>query len=85
VCVRCAWSSRARELYALPLREPLKAIPIPLRENDRPVPLDLQMLLDRCYDDGRYDDINYAEPPIPPLELGDATWADELLKADRKR
>ena len=38
VCVRCAWSERARELYVLPLRERLPAIAIPLRQTDRPVP-----------------------------------------------
>ena len=67
VCVRCACSERTRELYVLPLRERLPAIPIPLRQSDRPVPLDLQALLDQCYHNGRYDDIDYGEPPIPPL------------------
>ena len=85
VCVRCAWSERARELYALPLRERLPAIPIPLRQADRPVALDLQGLLDQCYHNGRYDDIDYAEPPIPPLSPEDAAWAEALLKAAGKR
>lgn len=85
VCVRCAWSERARELYALPLRERLPAIPIPLRASDRPVLLDLQALLDQCYHNGRYDDIDYSEPPIPPLPPDDAAWAEAVLKAAGKR
>lgn len=85
VCVRCAWSERARELYTLPLRERLPVIPIPLRKSDRPVPLDLQALLDQCYRNGRYDDIDYREPPVPPLATDDETWADALLKTAGKR
>ena len=84
MCVRCAWSERGRALYALPLRERLLAIPIPLRQSDRPVPLDLQALLDQCYRNGRYDDIDYAEPPTPALAGDDAVWAEALLKAVRK-
>ena len=85
VCVRCAWSERGRALYALPLRERLPAIPIPLRQSDRPVPLDLQSLLDQCYRNGRYDDIDYAEPPTPALTVEDAVWAEAHLKAAGKQ
>ena len=81
VCIRCAWSERARELYVLPFRERLPAIPIPLRKSDRPVLLNLQALLDQCYHNGRYDDIDYTESPIPPLTAEDAAWAQALLKA----
>src|SRR5437016_7741111 len=84
-CVRCAWSERGRALYALPLRERLPAIPIPLRQSDRPVPLDLQALLDQCYRNGRYDDIDYAEPPIPALAAEEAAWAEALLKGLRQQ
>jgi hypothetical protein len=85
VCIRCAWSERARELYALPMRHRLPVIPIPLRQTDRPIPLDLQALIDQCYRNGRYDDIDYAQPAIPPLAADDAAWADALLKAAGKR
>jgi hypothetical protein len=85
VCVRCAWSERGRALYALPLRERLPTIAIPLRQSDRPVPLDLQALLDQCYRNGRYDDIDYAQPAIPALDGEDAAWAEALLKAAGKR
>lgn len=84
VCVRCARSERARELYALLLRERLPAIAIPLRQSDRPVLLDLQALLDQCYHNGRYDDIDYSEPPIPPFSAEQAAWAQALLKTSGK-
>jgi hypothetical protein len=85
VCTRCAWSERARELYALSLRERLPGIPIPLRQSDRPILLDLQALIDQCYHNGRYDDIDYTEPPIPPLSVEDASWAETSLKGAAKR
>ena len=43
------------------------------------VPLDLQMLIDRCYHHGRYDDIDYCADPYPPLLPDDRPWAHELL------
>ncbi|MBI4662245.1 MAG: DUF4058 family protein [Verrucomicrobia bacterium] len=85
VCVRCAWSERTRQLYVLPLRERLPAIPIPLRQNDRPVPLDLQALIDQCYQNARHDDIDYAATPIPPLSEEDEAWAQALFKAAGRR
>lgn len=85
VRVRCAWSERARELYVLPLRERLPAIPIPLRQSDRAVPLDLQALIDQCYHNGRYDDIDYSVPSIPPLTVEDSAWAETLAKTAGKQ
>ncbi len=62
------------------MRERLPAIAIPLRRDDRDVPLDLQALLDQCYEAAAYDDIDYREEPDPPLKPDDARWADELLR-----
>jgi Protein of unknown function (DUF4058) len=83
--VRCAWSSSARQLFAFPLRQRLPSIPVPLRKSDPPVSLDLQELLDQCYRNGRYDDIDYSRPPEPPLPPSDEAWADALLRASGKR
>ena len=74
-----------RELYAISLRERLPAFGIPLRQNEQPAPLDLQALIDRCYENGWHDDINYAEAPLPALEPDEAAWADALLKSATKR
>ena len=73
------------EIYRVPLREPLPAIRVPLRETDADVGLDLQALITQVYRHGRYDDIDYTVPPVPPLAPDDETWADELLREAGKR
>ena len=37
---------------------------------DRDAPLDLQAILEQCYRNGGYDDIDYAGEPDPPLSTG---------------
>jgi hypothetical protein len=81
VCVWRAVQPLQYEVYRLPLRETLPAIKIPLRETDADVPLDLQALVNRSYLTGGYDDdIDYSQPPDPPLDRDDAAWTDEILK-----
>jgi hypothetical protein len=85
VCVHRGWKASA-EIYRVPLRERLPAIRVPLRQTDSAdVPLDLQALVTQVYRHGRYDDIDYSVPPVPPLDPDDAAWADELLRAAGKR
>jgi hypothetical protein len=88
VVVRRAWKPLEAELYAVSLRERLPPIRVPLRETDTDVQLDLQPLLDRCYDNGGYrDDLDYEAEPEPPLSPEDAAWANVLLreKGHRRR
>ena len=85
VCVRCGWRERKRSIYAMRLHERLPTIAIPLRKEDQPVPLDLQALIDQCYRNGRYDDIDYRLDPIPPLEAEEKEWAHQVLKSAGKR
>ncbi len=74
------------EFYAVPLRERLPVIKVPLRPKDDDVELDLQPLIDQCYHNGGYDeDINYQGEPDPPLDPADARWADALLRKKRRR
>ena len=80
-CVRRGWKPAVAEVYSMPLNKRLPAIRIPLRETDADLPLDLQALIDQCYENGRYDDLNYRAQPVPPLEPPEAAWADELLLA----
>ncbi len=68
-------------VYRISLQGRLPAISIPLRESDADVTLDLQQLIERSYEFGRYDDIDYRAEPSPPLSATDARWADELLRA----
>jgi hypothetical protein len=76
VCVtRPPWWSR-HEFYVLPLREKLPVIRIPLRRPDPDAGLDLQVLVDQCYERGRYaSSISYSTPPSPPLPEEEAAWA----------
>ena len=78
-----AWRARrpeAVEVYRVPLRDRLPIIPIPLRETDADVPLDLQELIDLAYENGRYDRIDYRAEPDPPLSPDDDSWAVALLR-----
>jgi hypothetical protein len=38
-----------------------------------------------AYENGAYDDIDYSEPPEPPLDNEQAEWAVKLLKRKRSR
>lgn len=85
ICVRHGWDPDEWLVYPLPLRQPLAPVPVPLRREDAPVVLELQPLIERVYTAGGHDDIDYTRPANPPLTSEDAAWADELLKAARKR
>jgi hypothetical protein len=84
-CVRRAGRPARWEVYPLPLRQPLPSVPVPLREKESDVLLDLQPLIHRVYSAGGHDDIDYRRPPEPPLEDGDEEWADGLLRAASRR
>jgi hypothetical protein len=81
VCVSRATSTGFREVYAMPLRQPLKSIRIPLRPEDSDILLDLQPIVDRCYRMGSYWNSNYAEIPGPPLNADDAAWVSAQIQA----
>lgn len=68
-------------MYPASLMSPLPTIRIPLRESDNDVGLPLQQLVDQAYENGGYDDIDYATPPTPPLDEASATWANDFLKS----
>ncbi len=41
---------------------------------------DLQTIVEQCYRNGGYDDIDYKAEPDPALKTADAKWADALLR-----
>lgn len=84
-CVCRGWKPDLAEVYRLPLTERLPAIPVPLRPTDADARLDLQALIDQCYRNGRYDDLDYRAPLAPPLDPADAAWANELLRSRQLR
>ncbi len=85
VCVWRAKQPQQIEVYRLPLNAALPEIAIPLRPHDRDVRLDLQVILEQCYRNGGYDDIDYHGEPDPPLSAADAAWADALREEAGKR
>lgn len=80
-CISPGWKRSRRELFRMPLRERLPVLPIPLRKHERALPLDLQMLLEQVYEDGRYKVIDYSVPPEPPLPPEEAAWAAKIIEA----
>ena len=78
-------AARRRLVYKAPLRERLPVIRIPLRPADPDAPLDIQAVVDQCYRNGGYDDIDYSDEPEPRLKKDDAAWADALLKQQGRR
>ncbi|MBN9523999.1 DUF4058 family protein, partial [bacterium] len=69
--------------FVRPIRldERLPVIRIPLDPGVPPPELDLQPLLDRAYDSGRYAKrARYARDPVPPLTSEQKAWADATLK-----
>ena len=82
ICVRRGYEPEISEVYRAPLRERLPPIPVPLRPSDPDVPLDLQLAVERAYENGDYDaSIDYTTDPDPPLLPDDAAWADALLRS----
>lgn len=77
---------RRLHLWRVGLRERLPRLPVPLLPEDGEVSLDLQAVVNRLYDEGRFERVvNYQEEPIPPFSPEDEVWADELLKAANLR
>lgn len=80
ICQHRVSRSSEFQLYPLPLRERLPVIAVPLRPSDRDVILDLQPLIDQCYERGRYARIDYRRDPEVPFNEADAAWVDTLLR-----
>jgi hypothetical protein len=78
-CIRRSSRPSRWEVYPMPLRDRLPPVPVPLREGEPDVPLDLQALIVRAYAAGGHDDIDYRDPPEPPLDPEDEVWANALL------
>lgn len=69
-------------VYPWPLTEPLPVIGVPLLPEDGELPLDLQTVLQRCYDTGPYArrvvyDVARLVPPLPPQQTA---WVQRVLQ-----
>ncbi len=74
-------ASRPRaKLLAFGVRDEIPTIPIPLLPDDPEPTLSLGAVLHALYDRARFDlQLDYKEPPVPPLDLDDAAWARDIL------
>lgn len=79
VCVQRGWKPGQFSYYHFPIREPLLKLPIPLREGEREALLDLQEIIERVYENGAYESINYNLPPLPAFDEPTEKWARELI------
>ena len=69
------------EVYRWGVRDPLPGIPIPLREPDPNLWIDLASLVSRVYDLGRYARTLRRDQPLPettPLSPADRVWVQEV-------
>jgi hypothetical protein len=67
---------------AFKLSDRLPAFAFPLDPDVPPATVDLQPLLDRCYDTGRYAaEVRYDRPCDPPLPPEQQAWAENVLRA----
>jgi hypothetical protein len=65
----------------------LPVIPVPLREGEQDVLIDLQHVFLRVYEAGPYrrGAVNYSQPPNPALPVGWLEWAAERVAARQGR
>jgi hypothetical protein len=64
-------------LYRWTVRDPIPSLPIPLRDPDPDIFIDLPTLVTRVYDSGRYPKILHHTHPLPdqfPLSAEDRDW-----------
>ncbi len=75
------------EVWPIGLCEHLPILPVPLRQPDPDVPLDLKRALDTIYDESDYPlTLNYDQPPPEPvLSEADAAWATERIQQWREQ
>ena len=81
-------SDRRRSWIIWPIRleNRLPTIAIPLKGDDPDAPLNLQQVLNTSYERAAYDaDIDYSQPPNPPLPADYLPWADKLIAAVKSR
>jgi hypothetical protein len=70
------------DLYGFSLQQPIPPFPVPLLSNEAEPLLDLQPLLRRIYEKGRYHlAINYQQPLVPALSEADQNWVAALLES----
>jgi hypothetical protein len=82
VCVHTFEEPDDFVVYPISLGERLPIVKVPLLPGDGSVPVDLQPLVDRCYDTGLYlRSIPYVGgTPVPPLRPEQTAWVEQVLR-----
>lgn len=81
VAAYAAWERPLFWVKGWRLRDPLPAVPIPLRETETPASIDLAQAVREVYARGAYDRvIDYGQAPEPPLSPEDHRWAQEQIR-----
>lgn len=74
------WPNR-QEVYAIGLQQRLPSISIPLAVNDSDVPLDLQAVFTRCWEEGPYPELlGYDGPPPGEMTPEEVAWCAIQLR-----
>lgn len=73
-------------IWPLTIRDPLPPIPVPLDPGVEPIIVSLEPCFERVYHEARFDeDIDYTQPPDPPLVGADALWAQKLISEHHEK
>jgi hypothetical protein len=71
--------------WAFTVRDELPVVPVHFAPDRPPVSLNLRAVLDRVYDESRFEvDADYTVPPVPALRPADAEWAAGLFAKPKK-
>ena len=80
--LRTTLDRRRRYVATARLSDRLPTFCVPLDPGLEPVPVELQPLVDRCYDNRKYArQVRYDRPPDPPLTPEQRAWAEGVLRA----
>ena len=81
ICTHLSNSFGEFLIYPVRLEDRLPRIAVPLLPGAGAVAVELQPLLDRCYDAGRYAQrVRYNSAPVPPLTAEQDGWARGVLR-----
>ena len=85
VCLHKGGWRNKYHIWPVPLPKRLPRIAVPLAGNDPDVVVDLQSLLNQCYDAGRFEDRLDYRNGCPPLSRKNAKWVEDLLREKKLR